>query len=115
MTIVYKPSPIVKPPSSVDLETIRLGETSFASHQVRPLVDAGPSFSITGGHVQFNSPVSNDIKLVAAEITNTGIQHAVAIGAVKTVGTLFGEALYHADLNGSFTGGGFVTTINNIC
>jgi hypothetical protein len=38
------------PPESMDLELIKLGRKSFAAHEVRPLVDVGPSSSIVGGH-----------------------------------------------------------------
>ena len=44
-----------------------LGKSSFSSNGLRPLADVAP-FRIVGGHVSVNLP-NNDIKLVAAQIT----------------------------------------------
>jgi hypothetical protein len=86
-----------------DIEIVRLDRTVFGSHELRPLVDVGPSYSITGGHVDFKSP-SNDTKLVAAEIVNNRQIHAVLIDPAQTLVTPNKEGVYHKDLSSSFSG-----------
>ncbi|MDQ6668403.1 MAG: hypothetical protein M3Y53_09285 [Thermoproteota archaeon] len=53
-----------------------------------PLADVGPSSNIIGGHVSTSSPTgssSDHLKLVAAEITDAGVQHAVTVNFTKTL------------------------------
>jgi hypothetical protein len=71
-------------------------------------MDVGPSSNIIGGHVSLSSPAgssSNHLKLIAAEITNAGVQHAVTVNLTKTLDvTTTGQSLYHADLRSPFSG-----------
>ena len=64
------------------------------------LADVSP-LQIAGGHVLLNLP-NNDTKLVALQITDTGIEHAIVVPLVKVPGT--GKSLYHADLQVSMNG-----------
>jgi prealbumin domain-containing protein len=90
-------------PPITDLEIIRLGNSSFPAHGVRPLADVAPS-NIIGCHILANLPPGNDIKLIAAEITDTGVEHAVVAQFIKTIDVITGETLYHIDLGPSITG-----------
>jgi hypothetical protein len=80
----------------VDLETVRLGNSTFPSGGIRPLADVSP-FQIIGGHVSINSPNDN-VNLIVAEITDEGVQHAAILDLKKTVSGIPGETLYHTDL-----------------
>ena len=51
-----------------------------------------------------NLPNNNDTKLVAAHITDTGIEHAIVVPLIKAFEPRTGEALYHADLQMSMNG-----------
>jgi hypothetical protein len=86
----------------VDLETIKLGNR-FQSNALLPLSDTNP-FHIVGGHISLNSP-SGNLKIIAATITNNGVQHAVILDLKKTLGnTNTGDALYHTDLGQVISG-----------
>ena len=92
-------------PSSAfaDVETIRLDRTTLASNALLSIADVAP-FHIIGGHVSLNSPSSN-LKLVAATITNKGVEHAVIIDLIKTLETISTkDALYHVDLGETISG-----------
>jgi len=92
-------------PSSAfaDVETIRLDRTTLASNALLSIADVAP-FHIIGGHVSLNSP-SNNLKLVAATITNKGVEHAVIIDLIKTLETISTkDALYHVDLGETISG-----------
>src|ERR671935_2510484 len=54
----------------VDLETVKLGRSTFASNGFRPVADVTP-FRIIGGHVLLSSP--KNIKLVAATISGKNV------------------------------------------
>ncbi len=86
----------------VDLETMMFGKSSFSSNGLRLLADVAP-FRIVGGHVSVNLP-SNDIKVIAAQITDRGIEHAVIVDLTKTLTISSAEALYHTDLGASISG-----------
>jgi hypothetical protein len=96
------------PTPFVDTATVKLGKSSFLSDALRPLVDVGPSSNIIGGHVSLSTPTgnsSNHLKLIAAEITNAGVQHAVAVNLTKTLDiTPTGQSLYHTDLSSTIAG-----------
>src|ERR1051325_5368048 len=79
----------------VDLETVRLGKSTFASNGYRPVADVTP-FRIIGGHVSLSSPKS--VKLVAATITGNNVDHAVVIDLTKVRDVKAGESIYQADL-----------------
>jgi hypothetical protein len=85
----------------VDLETVRLGKSTFASNGFRPVADVTP-FRIIGGHVSLSSPKS--VKLVAATITGKNVDHAVIIDLTKVRDVKAGESIYQADLGEVITG-----------
>ena len=92
----------ISPSTYVDLETIKLGNR-FQSNALLPLSDTNP-FHIVGGHISLNSP-SGKLKIIAATITNNGVQHAVVLDLKKTLGnTNIGDALYHTDLGQVISG-----------
>jgi hypothetical protein len=92
-------SPCVSP--CVDLETVRLGKSVFASNGLRPLSDVIP-FRIIGGHVSLTSP--KNIKLVAATITSRGIEHAVILDLTKVRDIKAGQSLFQTDLGEVISG-----------
>gem|GEM_PF-3197530 len=71
-----------------------------------PLADVAPSSNIIGRHVSISSPTGSDhLKLIAAEITDAGVQHAVAVNLTKTLDiTATGQSLYHADMRAALAG-----------
>jgi len=85
----------------VDLETVKLGKSTFASNGYRPVADVTP-FRIIGGHVSLSSPKS--VKLVAATITGNNVDHAVVIDLTKVRDVKAGESIYQADLGEVITG-----------
>ena len=97
----------IPPTPFIDTETVKLGKSTFLSDALRPLIDVGPSSNIIGGHVSLSSPTgsSDHLKLIAAEITDAGVQHAVAINLTKTLDiTPTVQSLYHTDLRSTFAG-----------
>jgi hypothetical protein len=86
----------------VDLETVALGRSTFASNGYRPVAVVSP-FKIIGGHVLLTS-ASNNIKLVAATITGNNVDHAVVIDLTKVRDIKAGESIYQADLGEVITG-----------
>jgi len=97
-TVTTSPSSIAP---LVDLETVRLGKSTFASNGYRPVADVTP-FRIIGGHVSLSSPKS--VKLVAATITGNNVDHAVIIDLTKVRDVKAGESIYQADLGEVITG-----------
>ena len=85
----------------VDLETVRLGRSTFASNGFRPVADVTP-FRIIGGHVSLSSPKS--VKLVATTISGKNVDHAVIIDLTKVRDVKAGESIYQADLGEVITG-----------
>jgi len=97
----------IPPIPFIDTEAVKLGKSTFLSDALRPLIDVGPSSSIIGGHVSLSSPTgsSDHLKLIAAEITDVGVQHAVAVNLTKTLDiTPTVQSLYHTDLRSTFAG-----------
>jgi hypothetical protein len=94
-------SPSSKSPL-VDLETVQLGKSTFPSGGIRPLADVNP-FQIIGGHVSINSPNPN-VNIIVAQITDSGVQHAVILDLKNTAAGIPGETLYHTDLGQIITG-----------
>ena len=90
--------------------TVPLGQSSFASNALRPLVDVNP-FSIIGGHVLLSSP-SPHIKLIAALIANNSIQNATIVDLTEikqqpqstNAISAAGQSLYQANLGDTITG-----------
>jgi hypothetical protein len=92
----------LSPSTYVDLETIKLGN-KFQSNALLPLSDTNP-FHVVGGHISLNSPSSN-LKIIAATITGSDVQHAVVIDLKKTLNNAnTGDALYHTDLGQVISG-----------
>jgi hypothetical protein len=97
----------IQPTPFIDTEAVKLGKSTFLSDALRPLIDVGPSSNIIGGHVSLSSPTgsSDHLKLIAAEITDAGVQHAVAVNLTKTLDiTPTVQSLYHTDLRSTFAG-----------
>jgi hypothetical protein len=94
-------SPSAKGPLS-KLKTIELGKSTFSSNAIRPLAVVTP-FKIIGGHALLTS-VSKNLKLVAATITNKGLEHAVIIDLTKTRDLRAGEAVYSTNLGEVISG-----------
>ena len=98
----------IPPAPFIDTVAVKLGKSTFLSDALRPLIDVGPSSNIIGGHVSLSSPTgssSDHLKLIAAEITDAGVQHAVAVNLTKTLGiTPTVQSLYHTDLRSTFAG-----------
>jgi hypothetical protein len=103
-TVEGKLSPLV------DQLTVPLGQSSFASNALRPLVNVNP-FSIIGGHILLSSP-SPHIKLIAASIVNNSIQNATIVDLTKikqqpqstNVISAAGQSLYQANLGDTIRG-----------
>ena len=85
----------------VDLETVKLGRSIFASNSLRPLADVSP-FKVIGGHVSLTS--TKNVKLVAATITTGKIEHAVVVDLSKVRDIKAGESLYQTDLGEVISG-----------
>jgi hypothetical protein len=85
----------------VDLETVKLGRSTFASNALRPLADVIP-FRIIGGHVSLTS--TKNVMLVAATITSRGIEHAVIIDLTKVRDVKAGESLFQTELGEVISG-----------
>jgi hypothetical protein len=85
----------------VDLETVKLGRSIFATNGLRPLADVSP-FKVIGGQVSLTSP--KNIKLVAAAITTRGIEHAVVVDLFKVRDIKAGESLFRTDLGEVISG-----------
>jgi len=97
----------IPPPPFIDTQTMKLGKSIFIEGALRPLADVGPSSNIIDGHVSLSSPTggnSDHLKLVAAEITEAGLQHAVAVNLTRLDLTTTGLSLYHADIRTGLTG-----------
>ena len=98
----------IPPPPFVNTQNVKLGGSTFLQSALIPLADVGPSSNIIGGHVSISSPTgssSDHLKLVAAEITDAGVQHAVTVNFTKTLDiTTTGQSLYHVDMRTSLAG-----------
>jgi hypothetical protein len=86
----------------VDLETVKLGRSTFASNGFRPVAVVTP-FHVIGGHVLLSSP-SSSLKLVAATISGKNVDHAVVIDLTKVRDVKAGESIFQADLGEVITG-----------
>jgi len=85
---------------------VKLGRSTFLQSALIPLADVGPSSNVIGCHVSISSPTGSDhLKLIAAEITDAGVHHAVAVNLTKTLDiTATGQSLYHADMRAALDG-----------
>jgi hypothetical protein len=90
--------------------TVPLGQSSFASNALRPLVDVNP-FSVIGGHILLSSP-SPHVKLIAASLANNSIQNAAIVDLTEikqqpqatNALSPAGLSLYQASLGNTITG-----------
>jgi len=90
--------------------TVPLGQSSFASSALRPLVDVSP-FSVIGGHILLSSP-SPHVKLIATSLANNSIQNAAIVDLTeikqqpKSTNAISaaGPSLYQASLGNTITG-----------
>jgi hypothetical protein len=102
-TAAITTSPTSKGPL-VDLETISLGKSVFAAGGIRPLADVFP-FHVIGGHISLNSVSGNTVNLIVAQITDSGVEHAVVLNLKQTLNVIAGkEILYHTDLGPVISG-----------
>ena len=104
--------------------TVPLGQSSFASNALRPLVDVSP-FSVIGGHILLSSP-SPHVKLIAASLANNSIRNATIIDLTEikeqpqstNAISAAGLSLYQANLGNTITGTnpfkGTSDTVDNI-
>ncbi|MGB7662483.1 MAG: hypothetical protein WBL67_07085 [Nitrososphaeraceae archaeon] len=104
--------------------TVPLGQSSFASNALRPLVDVSP-FSVIGGHILLSSP-SPHVKLIAASLANNSIRNATIIDLTEikeqpqstNAISAAGLSLYQANLGNTITGTnpfkGTLDTVDNI-
>lgn len=88
--------------SLVDIETLKLGRSEFPSNGTIVLADVFP-IQILSGHVVANLPNSS-VKLVAAKVNETGVEHAVIVPLRKFLDPKTGERLYQGDLLSTFNG-----------
>jgi hypothetical protein len=101
--------------------TVPLGQSSFASSALRPLVDVSP-FSIIGGHILLSSP-SPHVKLIAASLANNSFQNAAIVDLTEidlqsqsaNSISAAGVSLYQASLGNTIRGTNpFTGTINTV-
>lgn len=88
--------------SLVDIETLKLGRAEFPSNGTIMLADVSP-IQVLSGHVVANLPNSS-VKLVAAKVNETGVEHAVIVPLRKFLDPKTGERLYQGDLLSTFNG-----------
>jgi hypothetical protein len=97
----------------VDRTTLKLEKVSLPSNLLLPLVDIEP-FRIIGGEVSLNSPNKN-IKLVAATISDKGVEHAVVLDLKKVLdNTNTKDALYSTDLGEVISGTNLFTKKHDV-
>ena len=97
----------------VDRTTLKLEKVSLPSNLLLPLVDIEP-FRIIGGDVSLNSP-SKNIKLVAATISDKGVEHAVVLDLKKVLdNTNTKDALYRTDLGEVISGTNLFTKKHDV-
>jgi hypothetical protein len=97
----------------VDRTTLKLEKVSLPSNLLLPLVDIEP-FRIIGGDVSLNSP-SKNIKLVAATISDKGVEHAVVLDLKKVLdNTNTKDALYSTDLGEVISGTNLFTKKHDV-
>ena len=107
ITFASHTTPLAAGLGILKLDSSTGGSSLLSSLGLIPLIDVGPSSSIIGGHVSLSSPTgrSDHLKLIAAEITDAGVQHAVAVNLTKTLDiTPTVQSLYHTDLRSTFAG-----------
>lgn len=97
----------------VDRTTLKLEKVSLPSNLLLPLVDIEP-FRIIGGEASLNSP-SKNIKLVAATISDKGVEHAVVLDLKKVLdNTNTKDALYSTDLGEVISGTNLFTKKHDV-
>jgi Prealbumin-like fold domain len=101
--ILSKPKESIGNVSSIDVETLKFGRSQFPANGTIVLADVSPS-KVIEGHVLLNIPNNNDVNLVAAKLTENGVEHAVTVPLIKVFDPRTGERLYHTELQPSLNG-----------
>ena len=89
-------------PIAIDIEAIKFDKGIFEKGEIVPIADVGP-YVMIGGHVLLNLPTA-DIKLIAAETSSNGVEHAILINPQKIGSIRTGQSLYHVDLDDRMSG-----------
>ncbi len=91
---------------SMSMWSLSLGKSTFAKEGLRLLANLKPFGTIGVPYtldISFNLP-SNNVSLIAAQLTKAGLQHAVIIPINKIAEGAAGESLYQAELGQTITG-----------
>ena len=89
-------------PIAIDIEAVKFDKGTFERSEIIPLADVGP-YVMIGGHVLLNLP-SGDFKLIAAETSNNGVEHAILLNPQRIGSIRTGQTLYHVDLDDRMSG-----------
>ena len=89
-------------PITMDIETVKFDKGTFERSEIIPIADVSP-YVMIGGHVLLNLP-TGDIKLIAAETSSDGVEHAILLNPQKIGTVRTGESLYHVDLDDKMSG-----------
>jgi hypothetical protein len=85
--------------------SLSLGKSNFPKEGLRLLANLKPFGTIGVPYVldiSLNLP-SGNLSLIAAQVTNAGLQHAVVVPMNKTAEGTTGESLYQAELGQTIT------------
>jgi hypothetical protein len=87
-----------------DLLTVKLANSSMSSGALFPLADVEP-YSVIGGHITANLPISSQQNIVVAQISDGEIQHAVILDLKQITGSnLDQNSLYETSLGSDISG-----------
>src|SRR5215203_3152740 len=89
-------------PIAIDIEAVKFDKGTFERSEIIPLADVGP-YVMIGGHVLLNLP-SGEFKLIAAETSNNGVEHAILLNPQRIGSIRTGQSLYHVDLDDRMSG-----------
>src|SRR5215207_6074017 len=89
-------------PIAIDIEAVKFDKGTFERSEIIPIADVGP-YVMIGGHVLLNLP-TGDIKLIAAETSNNGVEHAILLNPQRIGSIRTGQTLYHVDLDDRMSG-----------
>lgn len=99
-------SPYSAPVPSMNMWSLSLGKSNFPKEGLRLLANLKP-FSTIGApyilDISLNLPSSN-VSLIAAQILNNQLQHAVIVPINKTAEGTTGESIYQAEIGQVITG-----------
>ncbi|HET7149475.1 MAG TPA: hypothetical protein VFI73_13370 [Candidatus Nitrosopolaris sp.] len=91
---------------SMSMWSLSLGKSNFPKQGLRLLANLKPFGTIGVPYtldISLNLPSTN-VSLIAAQITNAGLQHAVIIPINKTAEGTAGESLFQAEIGQTITG-----------